>query len=48
MSRPRGSAGYGASTSFGLHATTVVYRLDVVALSLLALAAQGVRLSRLT
>ena len=35
-----------ASTSFGLHATTVVYSLGVAALGLVALAAQGLRSSR--
>jgi MFS family permease len=36
-----------ASTAVGLHATTVVYSLGVVALGLLALAAQGMRSARL-
>jgi hypothetical protein len=35
-----------ASTSFGLHPTTVVYSLGVVALGLMALAAQGLRSAR--
>ncbi len=35
-----------ASTSFGLHATMVVYSAGVVALGLIALAAQGLRRSR--
>jgi MFS family permease len=35
-----------ASTSFGLHATTVVYSLGVAALGLVALVAQGLRSSR--
>jgi MFS family permease len=36
-----------ASTSVGLHATTVVYSLGVVTLGLVALAAQGMRSARL-
>jgi MFS family permease len=35
-----------ASTSFGLHTTMAVYSADVVALGLIALAAQGLRRSR--
>jgi MFS family permease len=45
FSLPALLAGF-ASTSFGLHATTVVYSLGVVALSLLALAAQGISSAR--
>jgi hypothetical protein len=39
------SAGF-ATTSFGLHATTVVYSRGVVALGLIALAAQRMRSGR--
>jgi MFS family permease len=46
FSLPALAAGFG-STSFGLHATTVVYSLCVVALGLVALAAQGVHSARL-
>jgi MFS family permease len=46
FSLPALAAGF-ASTSFGLQPTTVVYSLGVVALSLLALAAQGIRSARL-
>jgi MFS family permease len=45
FSLPALAAGFG-STSFGLHGTTVVYSLCVVALGLIALAAQGVGSSR--
>jgi MFS family permease len=45
FSLPALAAGFG-STSFGLHSTTVVYSLCVVALGLIALAAQGVGSSR--
>jgi predicted MFS family arabinose efflux permease len=37
-----------ATTRFGLHATAVVYGLGIVALGLIALAAQGIRRSRVT
>jgi MFS family permease len=46
FSLPALAAGF-ASTSVGLHATTVVYSLGVIALGLVALAAQGVRGARL-
>jgi MFS family permease len=46
FSLPAVAAGF-ASTSVGLHATTVVYGLGVVALGLIALAAQGMRSTRL-
>jgi MFS family permease len=46
FSLPALGAGF-ASTTFGLHATTVVYSLGVVALGLVALAAQGMRSARL-
>jgi MFS family permease len=46
FSLPAVAAGL-ATTSFGLHATTVVYSLGVVALGLVALAAQGLRSARL-
>jgi MFS family permease len=42
FSLPAVAAGF-ATTSFGLHATTVVYSLGVVALGLIALAAQRLR-----
>jgi hypothetical protein len=42
FSLPALAAGF-ASTSFGLHTTTVVYSLGVVALGLTALAAQRLR-----
>ena len=42
FSLPALAAGF-ASTSFGLHETMVVYSLGVVALGLVALAAQGLR-----
>jgi hypothetical protein len=42
FSLPAVAAGL-ASTSFGLHPTTVVYSLGVVALGLIALVAQGLR-----
>ncbi len=42
FSLPALAAGF-ASTSFGLHPTTVVYSLGVVAFGLIALAAQGIR-----
>jgi len=42
FSLPALAAGF-ASTSFGLHPTTVVYSLAVVAFGLIALAAQGIR-----
>jgi len=45
FSLPAIAAGY-SSTSFGLHATTVVYSLVIVALGLVALAAQGINRSR--
>jgi MFS family permease len=45
FSLPAVAAGL-ASTSFGLHPTTVVYSLGVVALGLMALAAQGLRSAR--
>jgi len=45
FSLPALAAGY-ASTRFGLHATTVVYSLGVVAIALIALAAQAMRRSR--
>ncbi len=45
FSLPALAAGF-ASTLFGLHATTVVYSLGVVALGLIALAAQGMSRSR--
>ena len=45
FSLPALAAGY-ASTRFGLHATTVVYSLGVVATALIALAAQAMRRSR--
>ena len=45
FSLPALAAGF-ASTLFGLHATTVVYSLGVVALGLIALAAQGTSRSR--
>jgi MFS family permease len=45
FSLPALAAGY-ASTRFGLHATTVVYSLGVVATALIALAAQTMRRSR--
>ncbi len=45
FSLPAVAAGV-ASTSFGLHPTTVVYSLGVVALGLMALAAQGLRSAR--
>jgi MFS family permease len=44
FSLPAVAAGF-AATSFGLHATMVVYSLGVVALGLIALAAQGARRS---
>jgi hypothetical protein len=46
FSLPAVAAGF-AATSFGLHPTAVVYSLGVVALGLIALAAQGVRSARL-
>jgi MFS family permease len=46
FSLPAVGAGF-ASTSFGLHPTTVVYSLGVVALGLIALAAQALRSARL-
>ena len=46
FSLPALAAGF-ASTAFGLHPTTVVYSLCVVALGLIALAAQGLRSARL-
>jgi MFS family permease len=46
FSLPAVAAGF-ASTSFGLHPTTVVYSLGVVTLGLIALAAQGLRSARL-
>jgi MFS family permease len=46
LSLPAVAAGF-ASTSFGLHATTVFYSLCVVALGLIALAAQGPQFARL-
>jgi MFS family permease len=46
FSLPAVAAGFG-STSVGLHPTTVVYGLGVVALGLVALAAQGRRSARL-
>jgi len=45
FSLPALAAGY-ASTRFGLHTTTVVYSLGVVATALIALAAQAMRRSR--
>jgi hypothetical protein len=45
FSLPAVAAGF-ATTSFGLHATTVVYSLGVVALGLIALAAQRMRSGR--
>jgi MFS family permease len=45
FSLPAVAAGF-ATNSFGLHATTVVYGLGVVALGLLALAAERMRTSR--
>jgi MFS family permease len=45
FSLPAMAAGL-ATTSVGLHATTVVYSLGVAALGLVALAAQGIRRSR--
>jgi predicted MFS family arabinose efflux permease len=45
FSLPAIGAGF-ASTSFGLHATAVVYGLGIVALGLMALAAQGILRSR--
>lgn len=45
FSLPALAAGY-ASTRFGLHATTVVYSLGVVATALIALAAHAMRRSR--
>jgi hypothetical protein len=45
FSLPAVAAGF-AATSFGLHATAVVYSLGVVALGLLALAAQALRSTR--
>jgi hypothetical protein len=47
FSLPAVAAGF-ATTSFGLHATMVVYSLGVVALGLIALAAQGARRSSTT
>ncbi len=46
FSLPAVAAGF-ASTSFGLHPTTVVYSLGVVTLGLIALAAQELRSARL-
>ena len=46
FSHPAVVAGY-AATSAGLHATTVVYSLGVITFGLIALAAQGIRTSRL-
>jgi hypothetical protein len=46
FSLPAVAAGL-ASTSMGLHATTVVYSLAVVALGLIALVAQSLRSARL-
>jgi MFS family permease len=46
FSLPAVAAGF-ATTSFGLHPTTVVYSLGVVALGLIALAAQRMRSARL-
>ena len=46
FSLPAVVAGY-AATSVGLHATTVVYSLGVITFGLIALAAQGIRTSRL-
>jgi MFS family permease len=46
FSLPALAAGF-ASTSFGLHATTVVYSLGVVAFGIVALVAQGSRSARL-
>jgi len=46
FSLPAVAAGF-ASTSFGLHPTTVVYSLGVVTLGLIALAAQELRSGRL-
>jgi MFS family permease len=45
FSLPAVAAGF-ATTSFGLHATTVVYSLGVAALGLVALAVQGIRSAR--
>jgi len=45
FSLPALAAGF-ASTLFGLHSTMVVYSLGVVALGLVALAAQGMRSGR--
>jgi hypothetical protein len=45
FSLPAIAAGF-ATTSFGLHATTVVYGLGVVALGLVALAVQRTRSAR--
>jgi hypothetical protein len=47
FSLPAVAAGF-ASTSFGLHPTTVVYSLCVVVLGLIALGAQGLRSARPT
>ena len=47
FSLPAVAAGF-ATTSFGLHATTVVYSLGVAALGLVALAVQGLRSTRRT
>jgi MFS family permease len=47
FSLPALAAGF-ASTSIGLHPTMVVYSLGVVALGLIALAAQGIRSGRLS
>jgi MFS family permease len=46
FSLPAVVAGY-AATSVGLHTTTVVYSLGVITFGLIALAAQGIRSSRL-
>src|SRR6266852_3154970 len=46
FSLPAVAAGF-ASTSFGLHPTTVVYSLGVVTLGLIALPAEGLRSARL-
>jgi hypothetical protein len=45
FSLPAVAAGF-ASTTFGLHPTTVVYSLGVVTLGLISLAAQGLRSAR--
>jgi len=45
FSLPAVAAGF-ASTSFGLHPTTLVYSLGVAALGFIALAAQGIRSAR--